>query len=128
KSERNAKRLWSSPSTVNSNGMRPEIILQCERLTKRFRSGEREISVLSDVSFSLQRGETCAVMGPSGSGKTTLLTLAAGLDRPSFGTVTLAGENLSALDEDELSLLRGRSVGFVFQSYQLLPSLTALEN
>jgi putative ABC transport system ATP-binding protein len=108
--------------------MKPETILQCEHLTKRFRSGEREITVLADVSFSLCRGETCAVMGPSGSGKTTLLTLAAGLDRPSYGRVILAGQDLAAHDEDGLALLRGRSVGFVFQSYQLLPSLTALEN
>lgn len=108
--------------------MESEFILQCEEVSKVFRSGNRDITVLSEVDLKLKQGETCAVLGPSGSGKTTLLTLAAGLDRPSGGRITLAGKELSKKSEDELAVLRGEAVGFVFQNYQLIPSLTALEN
>src|SRR5690606_32491476 len=91
-------------------------------------SGSRRLTVLDDVSFDLADGATCAIVGPSGSGKTTLLGLAAGLDRPTSGSVALCGEPLDALDEDDRARLRGRAVGFIFQQFRLIPTLTALEN
>ncbi len=103
-------------------------MLQVAHLTKTFRSGTRTLTVLQDVSFSVAKGETCAVVGPSGSGKTTLLGLCAGLDLPTAGKVWLDGQDLTGLDEDARAALRNRLVGFVFQTFQLLPTLTALEN
>jgi len=103
-------------------------ILQVKNLTKRYRSGDHELTVLNDVSFDLERGASCAIVGPSGSGKTTLLGLCAGLDKPSAGSVHLEGFSLSSLNEEELADLRNRSVGFVFQTFQLIPTLTAIEN
>lgn len=103
-------------------------VLQVDGLTKRYRSGERLLTVVDDVTFSLGPGETCSVLGPSGSGKTTLLGLCAGLDRPTSGSVLLNGQNLADLDQDRLAELRNQSVGFVFQTFQLVPTLTALEN
>lgn len=105
-----------------------ECILDVQRLTKTYRSGEGDLTVLRDVSFSLAQGETCAIVGPSGSGKTTLLGLCAGLDHPSSGVVALAGNNLEQLDEDGRARVRNQLVGFVFQSFRLIPTLTALEN
>jgi putative ABC transport system ATP-binding protein len=103
-------------------------VLEVRSLGKTYTSGGRPLSVLNDVSFTLDERDTCAVVGPSGSGKTTLLGLCAGLDRPSSGDVTLCGEVLGTLDEDARALVRNRHVGFVFQSFRLIPSLTALEN
>ncbi|UCF38479.1 MAG: ABC transporter ATP-binding protein [Acidobacteriota bacterium] len=103
-------------------------ILTAANLTKAYKSGERELTVLKDVTFEIEEGSSCAVVGPSGSGKTTLLGLCAGLDRASSGTVSLVGEDLSPLSEEELAELRNRYVGFVFQSFQLIPTLTAIEN
>ena len=103
-------------------------VLLVRDLTKTFTSGGRPLTVLDGVSFGVEAGATCAVVGPSGSGKTTLLGLAAGLDRPTRGTVRLAGVDLGPLDEDERAALRSRSVGFVFQNFRLLPTLTAAEN
>ncbi|MEX0998280.1 MAG: ABC transporter ATP-binding protein [Flavobacteriaceae bacterium] len=103
-------------------------ILNIEHLGKTYRSGTREISVLEDISFSIEEGETYSIVGPSGSGKTTLLGLCAGLDQPSSGSVHLCGSELSAMTEDARALLRNQKVGFVFQNFQLLPTLTALEN
>ena len=97
-------------------------------LTKEYRSGSSRLAVLRDVSFSLADGEFVAVVGPSGSGKTTLLGLLAGLDTPTRGTVILDGSDLGALSEDGRALLRGQKVGFIFQTFQLIPTLTALEN
>ena len=91
-------------------------------------NGGEPLTILHDNSFSVATGETVAILGASGSGKSTLLALLAGLDLPSSGTVTLVGENLVHLDEDERAVLRGRVLGFVFQSFQLLPSLSAVEN
>ena len=105
-----------------------EPILSAEALTKIVMSGEDPLTILDRVSFSVPPGETLAIVGASGSGKTTLLGLLAGLDRPSTGEVRLAGERLSMLDEDARAALRQRVLGFVFQSFQLLPALTALEN
>jgi putative ABC transport system ATP-binding protein len=103
-------------------------MLRCDALTKRYRSGGRELTVLNDITFTVEPGGFVAVVGPSGSGKTTLLGLLAGLDRPTSGTVHLDGDDLTALDGDALARLRGGKVGFVFQSFQLIPTLTAREN
>jgi putative ABC transport system ATP-binding protein len=105
-----------------------EPILRCESLTKSYPSGGRELTVLKNITFALEAGGFLAIVGPSGSGKTTLLGLLAGLDRPTAGRVVLDGHDLGALTEDERSLLRGEKVGFVFQSFQLIPTLTAREN
>jgi putative ABC transport system ATP-binding protein len=103
-------------------------MLRCDALTKTYRSGGRELTVLNDISFTVEPGGFVAVVGPSGSGKTTLLGLLAGLDRPTSGTVHLDGADLTTLDGDALARLRGGKVGFVFQSFQLIPTLTAREN
>ena len=103
-------------------------LLIAEALTKKVTSPEGELTILDDVSLAIGRGETVAVVGPSGAGKSTLLALLAGLDEPSSGSVWLNGVELTALDEDGRARLRNRQVGFVFQSFHLLPSLTALEN
>jgi putative ABC transport system ATP-binding protein len=102
--------------------------LSAESLGKRVSLPDHELTILDDVSFTIGAGEAVAVVGASGSGKSTLLSLLAGLDTPSTGTVTLDGVVLSRLDEDGRARLRGAKVGFVFQSFQLLPALTALEN
>lgn len=103
-------------------------LLEVDRLTKTYNGAHGALTVLSEVSFSLAPGETCSIVGPSGSGKTTLLGLCAGLDRPSSGDVRVDGESLSGLNEEALSRFRSERVGFIFQSFQLLPTLTALEN
>lgn len=103
-------------------------ILEVTNLTQQFRSGDRQLTVLDHVDFSVEKGTTCSVVGPSGSGKTTLLGLCAGLDRPSHGEVKLNGVKLGPLSEDERAEVRNRHVGFVFQTFQLVPTLTALEN
>lgn len=103
-------------------------ILSVQSLTKSFPSGGRLLTVLNNVSFSIEKGISCAVVGPSGSGKTTLLGLCAGLDKPSSGTVTLNNRNISNLAESDLSKVRNEQIGFVFQSFQLISTLTALEN
>jgi putative ABC transport system ATP-binding protein len=97
-------------------------------LTKEYQSGAGRLAVLKHVSFSIPQGAFVAIVGPSGSGKTTLLGLLAGLDTPSAGTVTLDGVDLTRLTEDERAKLRGEKVGFIFQSFQLIPTLTAIEN
>ncbi len=103
-------------------------ILDVHRLTKTYRTGAGELTVLKEISFSLPQGATCAILGPSGSGKTTLLGLCAGLDRPTSGSVLLNGDPLANMDEDERARVRNQHVGFVFQNFQLIPTLTALEN
>jgi|TARA_B100000809_G_scaffold261795_2_gene311383 putative ABC transport system ATP-binding protein len=103
-------------------------VLEVRDLTRTYRSGDRDLTVLDGVTFSVAAGTTCAIVGPSGSGKTTLLGLCAGLDRTSAGRVILDGQPLEGLDEDERALLRRDLVGFVFQNFQLLPTLSAVEN
>ena len=103
-------------------------ILNVEHLGKTYVSGSKSLTVLDDISFSINTGDTFAIIGPSGSGKTTLLGLCAGLDRSDTGSVTLCGSELGALNEDDRALLRNENVGFIFQNFQLLPTLTALEN
>ncbi|MDX1470698.1 MAG: ABC transporter ATP-binding protein [Flavobacteriaceae bacterium] len=103
-------------------------ILEVYNLKQTYNSGSKSLTVLQDVSFEIEKGETFAIVGPSGSGKTTLLALCAGLDKPESGYISLCGKDLSSLSEDERAVLRNKKVGFVFQDFQLLPTLTALEN
>lgn len=103
-------------------------ILSVTNLTKTYQSGTRKLTVLDHVSFEVHAGATMAIVGPSGSGKTTLLGLCAGLDTATGGSVQLAGKALEKLSEDERAKVRNESVGFIFQNFQLLPTLTALEN
>lgn len=103
-------------------------VLEVRDLTKTYTSGDRQLTVVDQVSFSVPRASSTAVVGPSGSGKTTLLGLCAGLDRPSSGKVLLNGADLSEATEDQRAEIRNRFIGFIFQSFQLLPTLTALEN
>jgi putative ABC transport system ATP-binding protein len=103
-------------------------MLRCQSLTQTYISGGRPLTVLNDITFALERGGFLAIVGPSGSGKTTLLGLLAGLDRPAAGTIELDGNDLGSLTEDQRARLRSEKVGFVFQSFQLIPTLTAREN
>lgn len=114
--------------TLSRDGVPDVPVLEASGLTKQYQSGDRLLTVLEDVSLELDRGETCTVVGPSGSGKTTLLALCAGLEAPSSGSVRLLGRQLETMDEDERADLRRSGVGFVFQTFQLIPTLTALEN
>jgi putative ABC transport system ATP-binding protein len=115
-------------ATVNPARRTVPSALQADALGKSVSLPSGELVILRDVAFSIEPGETVAVVGASGSGKSTLLSLLAGLDVPSAGRVLLDGRALSSLDEDGRARLRGEKVGFVFQNFQLLPSLTALEN
>ena len=103
-------------------------MLKATNLTKEYQSGDHRLTVLRDVNFTIDQGDFVAIVGPSGSGKTTLLGLLAGLDTPTRGTVILDGTDITALDEDARARLRGEKVGFVFQSFQLITTLTAIEN
>src|SRR3954466_16414204 len=103
-------------------------MLRCENLSRTFLSGGRELPVLKSITLDVPSGSFVAILGPSGSGKSTLLGLLAGLDRPTSGRVWLDGVDLSSLSEDERARLRGEKGGFVFQSFQLIPTLTAREN
>jgi putative ABC transport system ATP-binding protein len=103
-------------------------MLSATSLTKEYQSGDHRLTVLRDVTFSIEQGDFVSIVGPSGSGKTTLLGLLAGLDTPSRGSVALDGTDITALDEDARARLRGEKVGFVFQSFQLITTLTAIEN
>lgn len=116
----------SEPAGVRPAAGEPMIVV--EGLRKSLRTGTRSVDILKGIDFVIPAGQFAAIMGSSGSGKSTLLGLLAGLDTPTSGGVTLAGQAISYLPEDELAQVRGRTIGFVFQSYQLIPSLTALEN
>ena len=104
------------------------VVLQLDGVRKSYRSGQAELEVLKGISFVVTAGETVSIIGPSGSGKTTLLGLCAGLDRPSTGEVQLCGASIGKLSEDQGAAHRSENVGFVFQNFQLIPTLTALEN
>lgn len=121
----------SSPSSAKVESASDSVksaILEVSGLTKTHRTSDHELTVLKGVGFSLKAGESLAIVGPSGSGKTTLLGLCAGLDDATSGTVELDGVSLQSLNQDERAALRNHAVGFVFQSFQLIPTLTALEN
>lgn len=102
--------------------------VECRALVKRLPSGDRELTVLGGIDLTIEAAEFVAILGPSGSGKSTLLGLLAGLDRPTEGSIAIDGEDLGAMNEDGLALLRRHKIGFVFQSFQLLENLTAREN
>jgi len=102
--------------------------IRVSALTKTIQTATHRVEILRGISFDVERGEFVAIMGPSGSGKSTLLGLLAGLDTPTSGQIILDGEDITGLNEDRMALLRGRKIGFVFQSYHLLPTLTAEEN
>jgi putative ABC transport system ATP-binding protein len=121
---RSRLKLSHEPATVRPT----EYAVQARALVKRYRMGEVETTVLNSVDLGIERGQFVAVMGPSGSGKSTLLHLLGGLDRPTSGEVFVAGRALSKLSDDDLTLLRRRRIGFIFQSFNLLPTLTAEEN
>lgn len=104
------------------------MILQVKEIYKRYQGVNKELTVLDNISFHVEKGERLSIVGPSGSGKTTLLGLCAGLDNPSNGVITLAGEAISQMTENEKAEIRNRKVGFIFQNFQLLPTLTAVEN
>ena len=115
-------------ASTHATVSRIRIMLEARQLTKEYQSGDHRLSVLRDVSFTIPDGAFVAIVGPSGSGKTTLLGLLAGLDVATRGTVLLDGADMSTMNEDRRAQLRGEKVGFVFQSFQLIPTLTALEN
>jgi putative ABC transport system ATP-binding protein len=108
--------------------MKRDIVLEAQNLSKEVSSPEGPLTIVRDISFAVTKGESVALVGPSGAGKSTLLALLAGLDLPTSGEVFLAGTALTSLDEDGRARLRAQNVGFVFQSFHLVPSLTALEN
>jgi len=112
----------------DAKSMQNNSVLSARGIGKTVKSGESDLVILREIDLAVTRGEAVAVVGASGSGKSTLLAILAGLDTPTAGTVALDGADLFALDEDARAELRGRSVGFVFQSFQLLPALSALEN
>lgn len=112
--------------TVKTVNVNP--ILEVNNITKWYKSGNRQLTVLHNIGFSIEEGSIVSIIGPSGSGKTTLLGLCAGLDRASSGSVILNGIQLDQLGEDERARIRNRYLGFIFQNFQLMPTLTALEN
>jgi len=111
-----------------ANSDNDTVVLRTTNLSKQVSSPEGMLTILDDISLDIHRGESVALVGASGAGKTTLLALLAGLDRPTAGQVWLCGQQITAMDEDGRAKLRGQHVGFVFQSFHLVPSLTAIEN
>lgn len=132
--ERAGRSAPVSPPQATSSAVNPEtnifrvMIISTRGLEQTYLSAGRPLTVLEDIDLKIEAGDAVAILGPSGSGKTTLLGLLAGLDLPSAGSVSLDGQDLSELSEDERAELRAEKVGFVFQSFQLIPTLTALEN
>jgi putative ABC transport system ATP-binding protein len=113
---------------MDTNSINRATVLEASRISKQVSSPEGQLTILSELSFAIDKRESVAVVGPSGAGKSTLLAILAGLDLPSSGHVLLNGKNLGELDEDGRARVRAESVGFVFQSFHLVPSLNALEN
>jgi putative ABC transport system ATP-binding protein len=105
-----------------------DALIEANALLKLYRMGDETVHALDGVSFSIPRGDYCAIVGPSGSGKSTLMNILGGLDTPTDGSITIAGNDIGAMSDDDLAVFRNQTVGFVFQSFNLLPRLTALEN
>lgn len=103
-------------------------LIEATNLVKLYRMGDETVHALDGVSFSIPRGDYCAIVGPSGSGKSTLMNIIGGLDTPSNGRIVIAGNDIGAMNDDDLAVFRNQTIGFVFQSFNLLPRLTALEN
>lgn len=123
--------LWEIISRYNNSGIggeKLEPIIKVEQLRKVYRMGNEKVVALDNVNFEINKGEVCALLGTSGSGKSTLLNLLAGLEKPTKGSIKIKKVSIEKLNEDQLALFRQRFVGFVFQSYNLLPSLNAVEN
>jgi putative ABC transport system ATP-binding protein len=125
-----AKQKQNFPAVKSASSLagKAEVVIDVRALRKTYASGQGELVVLDGITVQIEEGDTCAIIGPSGSGKTTLLGLCAGLDRATSGSVCLAGHRLDGLDEDARAAIRNQVVGFVFQSFQLIPTLTAIEN
>jgi putative ABC transport system ATP-binding protein len=121
-------RSAAAAGAPSAKSMQSNTVLAARGIGKTVKSGTSDLIILREIDFAVTRGEAVAVVGASGSGKSTLLAILAGLDTPTSGTVELDGTDLFALDEDQRAALRGRTLGFVFQSFQLLPALSALEN
>ena len=118
-------------STIKENNLHFILktpLIKAKNITKKVNSPEGVLSIVNDITLSIDKGQTVAIVGPSGSGKTTLLAILAGLDLPTSGTVSLCGHEITSLDEDARATIRGDNVGFVFQSFHLLPKLSALDN
>src|SRR5712692_6142258 len=118
----------ASAAGATTTSMQNKNVLMARGIGKTVKSGDSDLVILRDIDLDVTRAEAVAVVGASGSGKSTLLAILAGLDTPTAGIVELDGQNIFSMDEDKRAELRGRAVGFVFQSFQLLPSFTALEN
>jgi putative ABC transport system ATP-binding protein len=124
----NNRTMMNLGNVIMSDEVQEGPVIEADKLVKEVPSGDGRLVILHEISFSVQAGDAVAVVGASGSGKSTLLGLLAGLDVPSRGCVRIVGQDITALNEDARAALRGRLLGFVFQSFQLLPALTALEN
>ena len=103
-------------------------LIEAHDLVKLYRMGDETVHALDGVNFAIARGEYCAIVGPSGSGKSTLMNIIGGLDTPSSGRIAIAGNDIGAMSDDDLAVFRNQTIGFVFQSFNLLPRLTAVEN
>ncbi|NQD38777.1 ABC transporter ATP-binding protein [Permianibacter sp. IMCC34836] len=126
--EPNSQQSTRSKTEGQANSLPTREVVRCEGVSQRVPTSEGPLDILTDINLAIQSGESVAIVGASGSGKSTLLGLLAGLDTPSHGDIWLDGEPLRALNEDSRAALRARKVGFVFQSFHLLPALSALEN
>jgi len=106
----------------------PEYVIEINTLTKIYKTGKTDFKALNDVDLRIRKGDFVAIMGPSGSGKSTLMNIIGCLDRPTSGTIIIDGENISTVNDNQLAIIRGRKIGFIFQKFNLMPSMTALKN
>jgi putative ABC transport system ATP-binding protein len=106
----------------------PEYVIEIKSLTKIYKTGKTDFKALNNVDLKIRKGDFVAIMGPSGSGKSTLMNIIGCLDRPTLGTIIIDGENISTVNDNQLAIIRGRKIGFIFQKFNLMPSMTALKN
>src|SRR5262245_61521423 len=123
-----ADRAAAAVAAAGSEAPEMELLIEARRLVKLYRMGEETVHALNDVSFTIERGGYCAIVGPSGSGKSTLMNILGGLDTPTDGRIIIDGNDIREMDDAGLAEFRNRAIGFVFQSFMLLPRLTAIEN